>query len=132
MRVITKTRDSKEGEKRSKDKTRKKKEREKNEGKKRLLVAKKSEIKKALFSQQNFVVLVYKEAMLNSNSPATSLRSVATSPLQDYEDVYLNVIPPIRGIEHQIDFMPGASLPNRLANRTNRRRPRRFIGKSKN
>ncbi|XP_027166443.1 uncharacterized protein LOC113766448 [Coffea eugenioides] len=41
------------------------------------------------------------------------------SLLQDYEDVFPdeipNGLPPIRGIEHQIDLVPGAPLPNRLA-----------------
>ncbi|KAL0455502.1 UNVERIFIED_CONTAM: Transposon Ty3-G Gag-Pol polyprotein [Sesamum latifolium] len=42
---------------------------------------------------------------------------------KDYEDVFPDEIPPglppIRGIEYQIDFMPGASLPNHPAYRTN-------------
>ncbi|KAL0378818.1 UNVERIFIED_CONTAM: Transposon Ty3-G Gag-Pol polyprotein [Sesamum radiatum] len=46
-----------------------------------------------------------------------------TKQVKDYEDVFPDEIPPglppIRGIEHQIDFMPGASLPNRPAYRTN-------------
>ena len=42
--------------------------------------------------------------------------------LQEFADVFPdespNGLPPVRGIEHQIDFVPGASLPNR-AYRTN-------------
>ena len=46
-------------------------------------------------------------------------------PLQDllsqYEDmmsdILLDGLPPVRGIEHRIDFIPGASLPNRAAYR---------------
>ncbi|XP_058006772.1 uncharacterized protein LOC131182140 [Hevea brasiliensis] len=40
-----------------------------------------------------------------------------------FEDVFpeeiRNVLPPIRGKEHQIDFVPGAVIPNRPAYRTN-------------
>ena len=43
--------------------------------------------------------------------------------LQEYEDVFPAEIPPglppMRGIEHQIDLILGASLPNRAAYRTN-------------
>jgi len=43
--------------------------------------------------------------------------------LQEFEDVFSDDIPsglpPIRGIAHQIDFVPGASIPNRPAYRSN-------------
>jgi hypothetical protein len=43
--------------------------------------------------------------------------------LQEYEDVFPQDVPPglppIRGIEHQFDLIPGASLPNRVPYRTN-------------
>ena len=43
--------------------------------------------------------------------------------LQEFEDVFPEEmpsdLPPIRGIEHQIDFILGAAIPNRPAYRTN-------------
>ncbi|XP_068497751.1 uncharacterized protein [Phaseolus vulgaris] len=42
--------------------------------------------------------------------------------VKEYEDVFQDPpkgLPPLRGIEHQIDFMRGVSLPNRPAYRTN-------------
>ncbi|XP_024009449.1 uncharacterized protein LOC112084532 [Eutrema salsugineum] len=45
------------------------------------------------------------------------------SDRREFKDVFpeenLQGLPPIRGIEHQIDFIPGASLPNKPAYRTN-------------
>uniref|UniRef100_A0A2N9J1K8 Reverse transcriptase domain-containing protein n=1 Tax=Fagus sylvatica TaxID=28930 RepID=A0A2N9J1K8_FAGSY len=42
---------------------------------------------------------------------------------KEFEDVFLeempNELPPIRGIEHQIDFVPRAAIPNRPAYRSN-------------
>ena len=75
-----------------------------------------------MFSKQPMIVLLYKEA-LNINTLDTSLPSAVVSLLQDHEDVFSEDVPqglpPIRGIEHQIDFVPGVSIPNRLAYRTN-------------
>ncbi|XP_025012155.2 uncharacterized protein LOC112533908 [Ricinus communis] len=49
--------------------------------------------------------------------------NVIVDLLQVYEDLFPkeipNGLPPKRGIEHQIDFIPGASIPNRPAYRCN-------------
>jgi hypothetical protein len=46
-----------------------------------------------------------------------------TNLLQEYEDVFPSEmppgLPPMRGIEHQIDLIPGATLPKHAAYRTN-------------
>ena len=49
--------------------------------------------------------------------------SSIVSLLQEYDNIFPdevpNGLPPIRGIEHQIDFVPGATIPNRPAYRSN-------------
>ncbi|KAI4299937.1 hypothetical protein L6164_033357 [Bauhinia variegata] len=85
--------------------------------------AKASEIKRALNLNQPMLVLMYKEALLNTNHLNDALPPSVVSILQDFEDVFPkevpNGLPPIRGIEHQIDFVPGAAIPNRPAYRAN-------------
>ena len=93
------------------------------EGKQRNFYAKTSEVKRALISNRPMIVLMYKEALLNTNQPDSSLPSAVVSLLQEFEDVLPEEVPhglpPIRRIEHQIDFVPGASIPNRPAYRSN-------------
>jgi hypothetical protein len=76
-----------------------------------------------MFSNQPMIVLLYKEALLNTNKLDHALPSSINSLLQEYEDVFPEEtphgLPPIRGIEHQIDFVPGATIPNRPAYRSN-------------
>ncbi|KAA0025406.1 reverse transcriptase [Cucumis melo var. makuwa] len=57
----------------------------------------------------------------NSND---GLPSAFKSLLQEFNDMFPHEdaptsLPPLRGIEHQIDFIPGATLPNMAAYRTN-------------
>ncbi|XP_052486318.1 uncharacterized protein LOC128041056 [Gossypium raimondii] len=72
---------------------------------------------------QSVLVLMYKETLLNTNELDPNLPSSIVSLLQEFEDMFPedipNGLPLIRGIEHQIDFIPGASIPNRPAYRTN-------------
>jgi hypothetical protein len=52
-----------------------------------------------------------------------SLPPIVANILQEYSDVFpIEVsfgLPPLRGIEHQIDHIPGACLPNHAPYRTN-------------
>ena len=85
--------------------------------------ARASEVKRAMFSKKPMIVLLYKEAFLNTNQLDDSLPSVVVSLLQAFDDVFPEEVPIglplIRGIEHQIDFVPGAVIPNRPAYRSN-------------
>ena len=53
----------------------------------------------------------------------SSLPPAVTNILQEFTDVFPQDmppgLPPIRGIEHQIELILGASLPNRVLYRTN-------------
>jgi hypothetical protein len=68
------------------------------------------------------LVLLYKGEILVSND-MTPLSIGVSTILQEFEDVFLEEVPaellPMRGIEHQIDLIPGATLPNRAPYRTN-------------
>jgi hypothetical protein len=105
---------------------REKKEREPAERKgkaKMSFYAKESEVKRAFLVDQSMIFLVYKESYLNLDETNQSLPSLAVFLLQEFEDVFPEEmpsgLPPIIGIEHQIDFIPGAIIPNRLAYRSN-------------
>ena len=78
--------------------------------------AKASDVKSAFYTNQSIFVLLYKEACFNTNELDESLPSVVVSLLQEYEDVFPNNVPSglpsVTGIEHQIDFVPGATIPN--------------------
>ena len=59
---------------------------------------------------------VCKEALFSFEDVPSSLPPAVTNILQEFADVFPQDVPPglppIRGIEHQIDLIPGASLPN--------------------
>ena len=71
---------------------------------------------------QVLIILVCKDTLLSAND-LTSIPSVVACVLQEYEDVFPEEtparLPPLRGIEHQIDLIPRAALPNRPAYCTN-------------
>jgi hypothetical protein len=85
--------------------------------------AKESEVKRAFLAYQPMIFLVYKESYLNLDESNQSLPSLAISMLQEFDDVFSEEmpsgLPPIRGIEHQNDFVPRAVIPNLPAYRSN-------------
>ena len=67
-------------------------------------------------------VLICKGEASDTNDSST-IPSSLMSILQEFDDVFPDELPPglppLRGIEHRIDLIPGAPLPNRAAYRTN-------------
>jgi hypothetical protein len=87
------------------------------------MMARKRDLKELSEPNAMFFVLLYKDTLLSTNNLPSALPSVVFDVLWDFEDVFPEEVPPglppKRGIEHQIDLVPGASLPNRAAYRTN-------------
>jgi hypothetical protein len=85
--------------------------------------AKSSDLKHAYLFELTMILLVCKEVYFNSDNLDSCVPNAVKVPLQEFEDVFLEEIPSglplIRGIEHQIDFVPGAFIPNRPAYRSN-------------
>jgi hypothetical protein len=67
--------------------------------------------------------LVCSQVLFSLDDITTPLPRSITNLLQEFKDIFLAEIalglPPLRGIEHQIDLIPGATLPNRATYRTN-------------
>jgi hypothetical protein len=87
------------------------------------MIATKSEMRDVKNNpNQIFSVHMYKDTLLSAND-LTSIPSAIAHVLQEYNDVFLEEtlagLPPLRGIEHQIDLMLGVALPNRRTYRTN-------------
>jgi len=87
-------------------------------------MAKKGEIKDAIATKQPLYLLFCKEVALFTNTFNTQdLPNCVEFLLHEFEDLFPkeipNGLPPIRGIEHHIDLVPRASLPNRPAYRSN-------------
>jgi len=96
-----------------------------------------SEVKKVLMANKPLYLLYYKNNILianSSNIPVVPAR--VEFLMQEYKNVFSkeipNGLPPLRGIEHHIDLIPGASLPNQLAYRSNHKKLKKFKGKLMN
>jgi hypothetical protein len=83
-----------------------------------LLLAKKRDIKQALASA-GAVFMIWAKQLLQVEG--LDLPIQIKELLEEFKDVFPipKGLPPIRGIEHQIDLVPEASLPNRPAYRCN-------------
>ena len=69
-----------------------------------------------------YYVLVCKDEAARTNT-SHHLPLVLSSLLQEFKDVFPDELPPglppLRGIEHRIDLIPGAPLPNKAPYRVN-------------
>jgi len=87
------------------------------------MLATKSDVNELVASTSIAYALVCKGVLISIEDMLHSLPPAVHNILQEYADVFPNEILagllPIRGIEHQIDIIPGASLPNRAPYRTN-------------
>jgi hypothetical protein len=91
--------------------------------KSRTMLATKSNLTVSTNVDVSFHALVCRQVLFLLEDISTPLPHAITNLLQEFKDVFPTELPPglppLRGIEHQIDLIPGTSLPNRAAYRTN-------------
>jgi hypothetical protein len=89
----------------------------------RAMIATKSEFAAPSTVDAPFHALVCQQVLFSLDDITTPLPRAITNLLLELKDVCPFAIPPglppLRGIEYQIDLIPGASLPNRAVYRTN-------------
>ncbi|WVZ97430.1 hypothetical protein U9M48_042970, partial [Paspalum notatum var. saurae] len=87
------------------------------------MFATKSDLAASAFDDIFGYALLCKGVLFSLDGMPPSLPPAVANLLQEFKDVFPAEIPPdlppLRGIEHQIDLIPGATLPNRAAYRTN-------------
>ncbi|WVZ70415.1 hypothetical protein U9M48_019086 [Paspalum notatum var. saurae] len=87
------------------------------------MLATKSDLAVSAFDDVFGYALLCKRVLFSLDDMPPSLPPAIANLLQKFKDVFPAEIspglPPLRGIEHQIDLIPGATLPNRAAYRTN-------------
>jgi hypothetical protein len=87
------------------------------------LLARKSDLAEIDVNITPCYAIVCKEVLFSFEDMPPSLAPTVANLLQEYMDVFPQDVPPglppIRGIEHQTDLIPGASLPNSVPYHTN-------------
>ena len=83
----------------------------------------KSELKSDTIGDHMFMLVCKEEVKSETPDPLFKLPDAFRRMLDTFSDVYpeelSKVLLPTRGIEHRIDFVPGAIIPNRAAYRCN-------------
>jgi len=92
-----------------------------SEKKRDLLMLSETQVKRALGKGKQVLALFMLES--NKSEEVTPLHPIIHPLIFQYQDVFSQGLPPglppIRGIEHQIDLIPSAPLPNKVAYRCN-------------
>jgi hypothetical protein len=87
------------------------------------MLATKSDLVVSTNVDVSFHALVCRQVLFSLEDITTPLPRAITNLLLEFKDIFPAEIPPglptLRRIEHQIDLIPGASLPNRATYRTN-------------
>ena len=90
---------------------------------KSVLIATKSEMGELRENPSILHYVLICKGVAEDTNPLTNIPPSLLSILKEFEDVFPDELPPglppLRGIEHRIDLIPGAPLPNRAAYRTN-------------
>jgi hypothetical protein len=87
------------------------------------LLASKTDISEIDVHTTECYAIICIDTMFSFENMPPTLPPAVANILQEYEDIFPQDVPPglppIRGIEHQIDLIPGALLPNRAPYHTN-------------